>query len=102
MRNKKVKKRNKNQENKDLSHFFKTLIIRVLFFYLHFFLFLLELEQQLFRCHKKRKKVRNKKVKKRNKNQENKDLSHFFKTLIIRVLFFYLHFFLFLLELEQS
>ena len=46
MRNKKVKKRNKNQENKDLSHFFKTLIIRVLFFYLHFFLFLLELEQK--------------------------------------------------------
>ena len=46
--------------------------------------------------------MRNKKVKKRNKNQENKDLSHFFKTLIIRVLFFYLHFFLFLLELEQS
>ena len=46
MRNKKVKKRNKNQENKDLSHFFKTLIIRVLFFYLHFFLFLLELEQE--------------------------------------------------------
>lgn len=46
MRNKKVKKRNKNQENKDLSHFFKTLIIRVLFFYLHFFLFLLELEHK--------------------------------------------------------
>ena len=48
MRNKKVKKRNKNQENKDLSHFFKTLIIRVLFFYLHIFLFLLELEQQSY------------------------------------------------------
>ena len=56
MRNKKVKKRNKNQENKDLSHFFKTLIIRVLFFYLHFFLFLLELEQEYSGAIKKGKK----------------------------------------------
>ena len=58
MRNKKVKKRNKNQENKDLSHFFKTLIIRVLFFYLHFFLFLLELEQNVLSCSRGRSATR--------------------------------------------